>query len=77
MQAEEKTKKTRTKPPKPTTVAWGAEYIGAEIDRTTRQTYHLLEAKPCGIKCAKKHGKTWFAPVAALRREFGIDDGAV
>jgi len=40
-------------------VVWGAEEMGRVIGRTTRQTYHLLEA---GLLPAKKVGpKLWCA----------------
>jgi hypothetical protein len=50
-------------------IVWGAKYIGAIINRTTRQTHHLLTNAQ--IKCARKVGGRWVASRSALRREFG------
>jgi hypothetical protein len=41
---------------------WGARAIGEAINRTDRQTYHLLEK---GLLDADKIGKTW---CSSLRR---------
>jgi hypothetical protein len=48
---------------------WGAAAIGEEINRTERQTHHLLSTGQ--IKCAQKKGGRWCATPSALRREFG------
>jgi hypothetical protein len=48
---------------------WGAAAIGAEINRTERQTVHLLSTGK--IKCAKKIGGFWVASRDKLRQEFG------
>jgi hypothetical protein len=48
---------------------WGAAAIGEEINRTERQTHHLLSTGQ--IKCAQKKGGRWTATPSALRREFG------
>jgi hypothetical protein len=50
-------------------IVWGAEEIGAIINRSNRQTYHLLERG--FIKCARKVGQQWAASRRALLREFG------
>jgi hypothetical protein len=50
-------------------VAWGARAIGAVINRTERQTNHLLIKGH--IKSARKVGGVYAADVGALRREFG------
>jgi hypothetical protein len=48
---------------------WGAEQIGAEINRSTRATHHLLSTGK--ILCAQKRGGRWVASRAKLRAEFG------
>jgi hypothetical protein len=48
---------------------WGAAAIGREINRTERQTHHLLARGL--IKSARRIGGRWCASPAALRREFG------
>jgi len=48
---------------------WGAEAIGAVIDRNPRQTHHLLTRGE--IKSAKKVGGRWVVSRAALLRELG------
>ncbi len=48
---------------------WGAAAIAREINRTPRQTYHLLTTG--GIQSAVKKGKSWAALPSQLRREFG------
>jgi hypothetical protein len=50
-------------------VAWGCEAIGKIINRSPRQTHHLLAKNQ--IQCAKKVGGRWVAGKAALLREFG------
>jgi hypothetical protein len=49
--------------------AWGAKKIGEIIDRTPRQTHHMLSKGL--IKSAQKRGGLWVANRAALRREYG------
>jgi len=44
---------------------WGAEAIAAEIGRTRRQTFHMLEQ---GSLPAVKVGGRWVADAGALRR---------
>jgi len=56
-------------PVKKPRIAWGAEKISTWIDRTPRQTWHMLSRGE--ILCAKKKGRLWFANVEALLREFG------
>jgi hypothetical protein len=53
----------------PAEIAWGAKAIGAVINRTERQTNHLLIKGH--IKSARKVGGVYAADVGALRREFG------
>ena len=48
---------------------WGAKNIGFAINRTERQTVHLLGRG--AIKSAKKVAGRWTASESALRREFG------
>ena len=50
-------------------LVWGVGDIGAIINRTGRQTYHLLARGE--IKSARKVGGRWVASRAALLREFG------
>jgi hypothetical protein len=47
---------------------WGAAAIGAVINRTPRQTNHLLQIG--AIKSATKKGALWVASVEALKAEF-------
>jgi hypothetical protein len=54
--------------PKRRGLAWGARGIGKEIDRDERQAQHLLETGQ--IKCARKKGGLWVAPLAGLDEEF-------
>ena len=54
----------------PNDFVWGTRAIGREINRTERQTYHLLSRG--SIKCARKiKGGGWVAHRGSLRREFG------
>jgi hypothetical protein len=46
---------------------WGAAAIGAEIDKTTSQTFHLLEA---GHLPATKVGRQWVSTKRRLRQCF-------
>ena len=48
---------------------WGAETIGAVIERNPRQKHHLLTRGE--IKSAKKVGGRWVVSRAALLRELG------
>jgi hypothetical protein len=49
-------------------LVWEAEGIAREINRTPRQTYHLLK---CGaIKAAKRVGGRWCADKKGLREQF-------
>jgi hypothetical protein len=48
---------------------WGAGPIGKAINRTPRQTHHLLSTG--AIKSARKVRGRWTANEAALIREFG------
>jgi hypothetical protein len=50
-------------------LVWGAENIAKEINRTPRQTYHLLQTN--AISAARRKGGLWCADRNALRREFG------
>lgn len=43
---------------------WGAVEIGKEINRSARQTFHLLES---GALPARKVGKSWVASRRKLR----------
>jgi len=54
-------------------VIWGAEAIGKEINRTPRQTWHLLEK---GHLPARKIGGLWAASRTALRRTFSAEQAA-
>jgi hypothetical protein len=49
-------------------LAWGVRGIGKEISRTERQAQNLLETGQ--IKCARKKGGLWVAPLAGLDAEF-------
>jgi hypothetical protein len=51
--------------------SWGAKAIGRAIERTPRQTYHMLRRGL--IKSAKQVGKNYVAHTATLRREFGAE----
>jgi hypothetical protein len=44
---------------------WGAAAIGAEIDKTASQTFHLLEA---GYLPATKVGRQWVSTKRRLRQ---------
>jgi hypothetical protein len=46
---------------------WGAAAIAATLNRTARQTFHLLEA---GELPARKVGGRWVASRKALREHF-------
>jgi hypothetical protein len=48
---------------------WGTKAIGREINRTQRQTSHLLARGR--IKSARKVGGTYVANRKALHKEFG------
>jgi hypothetical protein len=48
---------------------WGAVAIGEIINRTPRQTHHLLTRGH--IKSARRIGGRWCASPAALLKEFG------
>ena len=50
-------------------LAWGAGAISRIINRTERQTFHLL--KTGAIKSVKKVGGRYAGYPSALRREFG------
>lgn len=47
---------------------WGAEAIGAAINRNPKQTYHLLSKGL--IRSAKRIGERWVADEDDLQREF-------
>jgi len=49
---------------------WGVKAISALINRTPRQTYHLLEK---GLLPAKKVGDQWTAIPSRLRHAFDED----
>ena len=49
--------------------AWGTDEIANIIERTPRQTYHMLSKGE--IKSAQKKGGKWVAHRTALRSEFG------
>lgn len=46
---------------------WGGDGIAKEIDRTARQTFHMLET---GAIPARKVGNRWVASRSALRKFF-------
>jgi hypothetical protein len=46
-------------------LVWGGEGIAQEINRTTRQAFHMLEN---GLLPARKVGGVWCASRTALRR---------
>ena len=48
----------------PDRVLWGAKAIGAEVDRTERQAFYLLEV---GLLPGTKIGKTWTSTPRRLR----------
>ncbi len=50
-------------------ILWGVNAISAEIGRTQRQTYYLLET---GKLPAKKEGGVWRSMRSALRQHFTI-----
>jgi hypothetical protein len=52
---------------------WGVPAIAEEIDRTPRQTWHLLNS---GLLPAKKVGAKWVATKGGLRDFFGKTAGA-
>ncbi|RWF41854.1 MAG: hypothetical protein EOS65_10955 [Mesorhizobium sp.] len=54
-------------------IIWGAKAIGQEIDRTERQTFHLLER---GLLPATKVGDQWTSTRRRLRRMFGGEEAA-
>jgi hypothetical protein len=45
-------------------VVWGAEAIGEVVNRSSRQTFYMLQA---GLLPAKKIGNTWVSTVRELR----------
>jgi hypothetical protein len=49
---------------------WGAEAIGAAIDRSPKQTYYLLNKGL--IRSARRIGTQWVADEDDLRREFSV-----
>jgi len=49
-------------------ILWGAEAIAEVINRTRRQTHHLLNRG--AIDAAKKIGGRWCADRSELRRQF-------
>ncbi|OBQ83187.1 MULTISPECIES: hypothetical protein [unclassified Mesorhizobium] len=51
-------------------VVWGAVEIGKEINRTPRQTFHMLEQ---GLLPARKVGSQWVAERGKLRAFFTGD----
>jgi hypothetical protein len=51
-------------------VLWGAEAIGAAINRSPKQTYYLLRKNL--IRSARRIGTQWVADKADLQREFSI-----
>jgi len=50
-------------------IVWGAAEIGRIINRSKRQTHHLLSRGY--IKSAKQIGGRWCASTSALLKEFG------
>jgi hypothetical protein len=52
-------------------LVWGTCEIGKVINRTPRQTHHMLATG--AIKCAQKKGGRWVAGRTALLKEFGGD----
>lgn len=53
-------------------ILWGAAAIAREIDRSERQTYHMLEA---GELPARKIANRWCCTRRALRRLFEGEGG--
>jgi len=53
-------------------ILWGAEEIARVINRTPRQTHHLLHRG--AITAAKKVGGRWCADRNGLRRQFSDGD---
>jgi hypothetical protein len=51
-------------------VLWGAEAIGAAINRSPKQTYYLLNKGL--IRSAQRIGTQWVADEDDLQREFSI-----
>jgi hypothetical protein len=49
-------------------ILWGAAEIGKEINRSARQTFHLLNTG--AIRAARKVNGLWCAPRATLRAQF-------
>jgi hypothetical protein len=70
MQIEDRIDRVHTHADDYDDILWGCEDIGRAIHRNARQTNWLLTRGE--IKCAMKKGKSWIAPRAALRREFGL-----
>jgi hypothetical protein len=56
---------------KPLRLVWGAQGIGKIINRTERQTYHLLGKGL--IRAARKVGEQWTADESGLEEQFGPD----
>lgn len=54
-------------------LVWGAAAIGAVINRTPKQTFHLLESKQLP---ARKSGGKWVASRRLLREHFEAGFGA-
>ena len=52
-------------------IIWGARDIGAAINRTERQTHHLLEKG--AIRAARKVGAQWCASLNGLQEQFCHD----
>jgi hypothetical protein len=50
---------------------WGAEAIGAAINRNPKQTYHLV--KKGLIRSARRVGERWVVDKDDLQREFSVD----
>jgi hypothetical protein len=65
----------RSQPQQTLDLVWGAENIGRIINRSTRQTFHLLAKGE--ITGARKVGSSWVVSRSALRNQFcaDIDDG--
>jgi hypothetical protein len=51
-------------------ILWGVKAIAGEIDRTQRQTFHLLETNQLP---AKKVGGRWTSRRSALQQRFDPD----
>jgi hypothetical protein len=70
MTLQESSSRIPYRDPSPDTdIMWGAAAIARCINRTERQTYHLLELGE--IQCARKKGDRWCASRSALLKEFG------